>query len=76
MPREAGVVKTQICHESFCCNAEVNQTISGDEDNSYIYRLVVFSGVRNYPGISNGGLDVCGLVACTDDKDIMSCSDR
>ncbi|XP_049824654.1 vanin-like protein 2 [Aethina tumida] len=73
---EIGNTTSKICHQSLCCYFEVNKTVTASHNNSYYYRLVAYSGVRSFSGVYNGGIDVCGVVACTDNKTVTSCSER
>ncbi|XP_019877929.2 vanin-like protein 1 [Aethina tumida] len=74
--RISGTTTREVCHSSLCCKFNINQTIQQDSTNSYVYRLVAYTGVRSFSGLYNGGIEVCGLVACTNATDIMSCTER
>lgn len=60
-----------VCHEesSFCCHftidSKVDDKLDISESNVYVYHMVAFSGVRSFTGVYNGGIDICGLIACT-----------
>lgn len=70
----------ELCHESDdykqCCWFNITTSISSDSLSDYYrYRLVAYGGVRSYSGMYNGGVDICGIIACTDTT-LASCADR
>ncbi|XP_063930380.1 vanin-like protein 1 [Zophobas morio] len=70
----------KLCHGNdtenpFCCNFNITLTTSEETGTSYSYLLVAFSGLRHYPNISDGGLEICGVIACLNFS-ISSCGQR
>lgn len=64
----------ELCHEAddgntLCCKFNITTTHSLPDNSSdyYSYRLLVYSGVRSYDGVWNGGIENCAVVACTGD---------
>lgn len=51
------------------------QGASHSAESWYRYRFAVFNGVRDYSGIRTGGVQTCGIIACTGD-DLASCGRR
>ena len=73
-------IEDQVCHGNdtenpFCCNFNITLTTSEETGTSYSYLLVAFSGLRHYPNISDGGLEICGVIACLNSS-IPSCGQR
>ncbi|XP_063930378.1 vanin-like protein 1 [Zophobas morio] len=73
-------IEDQVCHGNdtenpFCCNFNISLTTSKETGTSYSYLLVAFSGLRHYPNISDGGLEICGVIACLN-ASISSCGQR
>lgn len=44
----------------------------GPNEEYYTYMAVAYDGVRTYSGVATGGVQTCGLIACTG-NDIGSC---
>ncbi|RZC40883.1 CN hydrolase domain containing protein, partial [Asbolus verrucosus] len=68
----------QVCHaDQICCDftAKITTTASSAEKNSYTYHLVAYSGVRSFNGFYNGGIEVCGIIACLNSS-LSSCGQR
>lgn len=67
----SNVITKKVCYEdtSFCCTFNIDLTVNEELDVSnkkvYVYQMVAFSGVRSFTGVYNGGIDICGLIACT-----------
>lgn len=61
--------------DNVSCEFNVNFTKLdvSDEDVGYGYRLAVFSGVRNYANIVNGGEIHCAIIPCIDENDEETC---
>lgn len=63
--------KKTICHADFCCNVEVNSTLSQSPSNHY--RALVYKGCRHYAGTNSAnGIRVCGLTQCSNSS-LSSC---
>ncbi|KAF5285137.1 hypothetical protein FQA39_LY16826 [Lamprigera yunnana] len=72
-------INETVCHEEFCCKFEVviewdNATLREAKDH-YQYHMLAYTGVRSFDGVYNGGIEVCGLVACTGEN-LNSCGKR
>lgn len=74
------IITETLCHntDKLCCH--FNLTIRNDAaikptENYYRYRLVVYSGVRTFSGVYNGGVEVCGIISCLNDT-LESCAYR
>ncbi|XP_063220854.1 vanin-like protein 2 isoform X2 [Bacillus rossius redtenbacheri] len=65
-------VSLRLCSGDLCCDFEVrsSQRPAGrnTSDGSSHYRAVVFSGVRSFVGAADAGLQVCGVVWCSDES--------
>ncbi|XP_076286454.1 vanin-like protein 1 [Lasioglossum baleicum] len=60
-----------LCHAGFCCNIEVNSTLSQSPFNHY--RAVVYKGCRHYDRTNSAnGIRVCGLIQCSNSS-LSSC---
>lgn len=61
----------EVCYKntSFCCefhiDIAVDDTLDVSNNKVYVYHMVAFSGIRSFTGVYNGGIDICGLIACT-----------
>lgn len=72
MNTTSGSIYQEFCHESqdgnkLCCQFTVVMTTEPLDNNSlkfYSYRLAAFTGVRTYSGVWNGGVELCGIMAC------------
>ncbi|KAG5889554.1 hypothetical protein JTB14_024961 [Gonioctena quinquepunctata] len=80
LDRSESVIVEEVCNGETiktCClfnmTIEVNKTIQGQ--NSYVYQMAVFNGVRSYDGFANAGIESCALLACLDES-IASCGKR
>ncbi|RZC39270.1 CN hydrolase domain containing protein, partial [Asbolus verrucosus] len=72
----------QVCYNSseenqICCDftTKITTTPSDIKKNSYTYHLVAYSGVRSFDGFYNGGVEVCGIIACLN-ASLSSCGQR
>lgn len=80
---EKNTVET-LCHyadnkvDKLCCNFKITLSRNNSaqiSENYYRYRLVAYSGVRTFSGLYNGGVEVCGVIACLNDT-LESCAYR
>lgn len=53
----------------FRCSVSAELSSFGNEP---VYRLVAYSGTRSYAGVRNIIIEICGVVACADEK-LSSC---
>ncbi|XP_046739491.1 vanin-like protein 1 [Diprion similis] len=69
----------ELCDRQLCCSFYVNMTFdAGSVDSSanyYRYRIAVFNGVRTHSGVATTGVQICSIIACTDDT-VGSCGLR
>ncbi|RZC41782.1 CN hydrolase domain containing protein [Asbolus verrucosus] len=72
----------QLCYNNneenqICCDFAIKTTTTSSDvkKNSYTYYLVAYSGVRSFNGIYNGGVEVCGIIACLNTS-LSSCGQR
>lgn len=77
-----GEVYEKFCHSSndsneLCCEFTIQSTLGtiNDSMNYYQYRLAAFTGVRTYSGVWNGGIELCGIMACLNETQ-ASCGMR
>lgn len=80
-----GIVKEILCHENddvsnVCCHFTINITtdlnkVTEAAPDYYRYRLLAYTGVRSYDGVYNGGIEVCAVLACTNET-MQSCGYR
>ncbi|KAB0791014.1 hypothetical protein PPYR_02814 [Photinus pyralis] len=60
----------------FCCHFQIGleskSNVTGDR---YQYHMVAFTGVRSFSGMYNGGVEICGVIACTNSS-LSSCGKR
>jgi len=76
-------IKETLCSgddsSKICCHFDIamnwDAKILQDNKNHYQYHLVAYSGVRSFSGVYNGGVEICGLVACTRES-MDSCGER
>lgn len=47
-----------------------------NEDDSFGYRFTIFSGVRSYAGVANGGEVHCAIIPCANEKDEDTCGHK
>ncbi|XP_044264513.1 vanin-like protein 1 [Tribolium madens] len=62
---------TICCHYSLTMSTE---EIKPDMKH-YTYVMVSYSGIRSYTGVYNGGMEVCGIIACLNSS-LSSCGQR
>ncbi|KAJ8984124.1 hypothetical protein NQ317_017334 [Molorchus minor] len=79
--------KTTIAQEvcagdtvKICCEFNViisiNETLSNaTEGNQYVYHLVAYDDARTFDGVRDGGIELCGILACLNDSR-SSCGQR
>ncbi|KAK4878066.1 hypothetical protein RN001_010572 [Aquatica leii] len=69
-------INENVCHEDFCCNFKMlldwNKATT---DHYYVYHLTAYKGVRSFSGVYDGGVDICGVVACRT-QNLSSCGKR
>lgn len=75
-----GTQNLLLCYDNFCCNfttkTNYNDALIKDANAKYYrYRFAVFKGVRGYGKKATAGIEVCGLIACTNDNQ-NSCNER
>ncbi|XP_063979654.1 vanin-like protein 3 [Diachasmimorpha longicaudata] len=75
-----GTSNATVCDRGLCCQFIVDSTHNDDlikEANVryYRYRFAVFNGIRSFSGKGTGGIEICGLIACTTD-DVKTCATR
>lgn len=65
----------QFSNDDYFCEITVNYTKLQVPDGKIGlgYRLVAFSGKRNYAGIFDAGEVHCAIISCTDEKDEHTC---
>jgi predicted amidohydrolase len=75
-------IQKRLCHgeddeDEFCCDFDLRLSLSESRSDLpfYSYLLVVFSGVRSFRGMYNGGIQTCGVVACLNSS-LSSCGHR
>lgn len=73
-------VKEVVCSQDedveFCCHFQIGlEPKSNVTGNHYQYHMVAFTGVRSFTGMYNGGLEICGVIACTNSS-LNSCGKR
>lgn len=61
----------EFCHQNedgnqLCCRFTIETTTEASDNSSdfYSYRFAAFTGVRTYSGVWNGGVELCGIMAC------------
>ncbi|KAK5638817.1 hypothetical protein RI129_013112 [Pyrocoelia pectoralis] len=63
----------------FCCHFKVEleweEELMNEDKDQYQYHMVAFSGVRSFAGVSNGGVEICAIVACVNES-LSSCGKR
>lgn len=62
------IKQKSLCQNSFCCEFTVSTVFT---DPNIKYRLVVFSGTREY-GITDASVSTCGIIQCLNET-IASC---
>ncbi|KAH0817463.1 vanin-like protein 1 [Tenebrio molitor] len=73
--------EAEVCHgedeNQFCCKLTLKSSFEEPDPNfeSYTYHLVIYSGIRSYSGVYNGGIEVCGVIACLNSS-LTSCGQR
>ncbi|XP_037935091.1 vanin-like protein 1 [Teleopsis dalmanni] len=75
LPSNFTAVKELICHNTFCCQFDVNRTLISNSQlhSSYLYRLAAFSGVNTtHQRMDPSELSICAVIACTS-TDLYSC---
>ncbi|KAF5285195.1 hypothetical protein FQR65_LT13310 [Abscondita terminalis] len=66
----------RVCHGDFCCDFKIKlERNKVDDKNNYVYHMLAFDGVRSFSGVYNGGVQICGVVACTNEN-TDSCGKR
>ncbi|XP_012266871.2 vanin-like protein 2 [Athalia rosae] len=72
-------ISKEVCNREFCCSFHVNSNFANESvtetSKYYKYRIAVFNGIRLYPGIGTGGIQVCSIISCTD-ATLESCGTR
>uniref|UniRef100_A0A1Y1L082 CN hydrolase domain-containing protein n=2 Tax=Photinus pyralis TaxID=7054 RepID=A0A1Y1L082_PHOPY len=77
-------VDTSVCSganetHQFCCHFQLELEWQAkpvnDDKKHYQYHMVAFSGTRTFARVSNGGIEVCAVVACLNDS-LSSCGKR
>ncbi|KAK4878068.1 hypothetical protein RN001_010574 [Aquatica leii] len=69
-------IKETVCSGSLCCNFLVSlQWNAATTKNYYVYHMVAFDGVLSFAGAYNGGMELCGVIACMTEN-LGSCSKR
>ncbi|EFA06536.1 vanin-like protein 1 [Tribolium castaneum] len=60
-----------------CCHYSLTMSMDAikPEMKHYTYILVAYAGIRSYTGVYNGGIEVCGVIACLNSS-ISSCGQR
>jgi len=68
---------TELCHDKLCCEftAYINVDNSVSTRAIYTYHFIAYSGVRSFTGVYNGGIEICGIIACLN-RSISSCGQR
>ncbi|XP_012288593.1 vanin-like protein 2 [Orussus abietinus] len=61
-----------LCNRGLCCDFFVrvnynSEVIRKPNVNYYRYRFAVFNGVRKLTGFTSAGVEVCGIISCTND---------
>ncbi|KAK0082202.1 hypothetical protein PV325_010891 [Microctonus aethiopoides] len=68
-----------LCDREFCCHFQIRtehrEDLVKDSVKYYRYRLAVFNGVRSFGVGGTGGVEVCSIISCIDDKP-TSCGQR
>jgi hypothetical protein len=68
-------IERRLCHNELCCDFQVvMHTDQRDRDTSvkdYVYRLVVFDGIRSYTYLT-AGVQICAVVSCINSS-LSSC---
>jgi len=63
-----------LCHSDLCCSLNYSSSCSSDCDQIPNYRLVAYSGLRTLGGgMYTVGVQLCGVIACSDDLSIQNC---
>ncbi|RZB39275.1 CN hydrolase domain containing protein, partial [Asbolus verrucosus] len=72
----------QVCYnnsgdDQICCDftTKITTNPSTAEQNSYTYHMVAYSGTRSFNKFYNGGIEVCGIIACLNSS-LSSCGQR
>ncbi|GLG94030.1 Vanin-like protein 1 protein [Gryllus bimaculatus] len=76
LPPAGGVFNTTLCHGSLCCRVEALTEApppSAARAPRYFYRAVAFDGMMPVATLAALGEQACGVVACLDANDLLSC---
>lgn len=73
--RGDGVAQNQLSYSSngFSCNVEVNWRNNAGEKNHNNYKMIAYSGDRNFSTVSRNHIEVCGLIWCDQEKPDSAC---
>ncbi|XP_043289520.1 vanin-like protein 2 isoform X2 [Venturia canescens] len=79
IPNTNGTLSRVLCDRGLCCQFSTDTTHHnsvGQKNSKYFrYRYAVFNGVRSFATVISGGVEVCGIISCTDDTP-ASCNRR
>ncbi|XP_044740034.1 vanin-like protein 2 [Chrysoperla carnea] len=69
LPLNKDKIHETVCQNTVCCEFNVslsrNTTLMNLNSTYYKYQFVIRDGVRSFSSMANGGIQLCGIVACT-----------